>query len=47
MIKGTIITMCFDCELTEIERNLLKPLKQRKNNIETEKLEERPLPVTA
>ncbi len=38
--------MCFDYELTEIEKNLMKPIKQNKN-IEAEKLEERPLTVTA
>ena len=38
--------MCFDYELTELERNLMKPTKQKKN-FETEKLEERPLTVTA
>jgi hypothetical protein len=38
--------MCFDYELTELEKTLMKPIKQKKN-IETEKLEERPLTVTA
>jgi hypothetical protein len=37
--------MCFDCELTELEINLMK--SKQKKNIETEKLEERPLTVTA
>jgi rRNA-processing protein FCF1 len=44
--KSVIFVMCFDYELTELERNLMKPIKQKKN-IETEKLEERPLTVTA
>lgn len=38
--------MCFDYEFPELEKELKKPLKQKKN-IETEKLEETPLTVTA
>lgn len=38
--------MCFDYEFPELEKALMKPIKQKKN-IETEKLEERPLTVTA
>ncbi|MGH9912655.1 MAG: hypothetical protein ACRD5B_16735 [Nitrososphaeraceae archaeon] len=38
--------MCFDYEFPELEKDLMKPIKQKKN-IETEKLEERPLTVTA
>jgi hypothetical protein len=37
--------MCFDYEFPELEKDLMKPTKQMKN-IETEKLEERPLIVT-
>jgi len=37
--------MCFDYEFPELEKDLMKPIK--KKNIETEKLEERPLTVTA
>jgi hypothetical protein len=37
--------MCFDCEFPELEKALMKPIKRTKN-IETEKLEERPLTVT-
>jgi hypothetical protein len=37
--------MCFDYEFPELEKDLMKPIKQKKN-IETEKLE-RPLTVTA
>ena len=38
--------MCFDYEFPELEKDLMKPIKQKKN-IETEKLEESPLTVTA
>ena len=38
--------MCFDYEFPELEKDLMKPIKQKKNT-ETEKLEERPLNVTA
>lgn len=38
--------MCFDFEFPELEKDLMKPLKQKKNN-EAEKLEERPLTVNA
>ena len=38
--------MCFDYEFQELEKNLMKPLKQKKK-MEIEKLEEKPLTVTA
>jgi len=38
--------MCFDFEFPELEKDLIKPVKQKKN-IELEKLEERPIVVTA
>jgi hypothetical protein len=47
MIKSIIVIMCFDYELPELEKDLMKPIKRQKKNIETEKLEERPLTVTA
>jgi hypothetical protein len=28
--KSIIVIMCFDYELTELERNLMKPIKQKK-----------------
>ena len=37
--------MCFDDELPELAKTIMKPIKQKKN-IETEKLEEIPLTVT-
>ena len=37
--------MCFDYEFPELEKDLIKPIKQKKS-IETEKLEEKPLIVT-
>jgi hypothetical protein len=37
--------MCFDYEFPELEKNLMKPIKQKKNT-DTEKLEEIPLTVT-
>jgi|GEM_PF-2645031 hypothetical protein len=37
--------MCFDYIFPELEKDLIKPIKQKKN-IETEKLEEKPLIVT-
>lgn len=38
--------MCFDYEFPELEKDLMKPMKQKKNN-EVEKLEESPLTVNA
>jgi hypothetical protein len=38
--------MCFEYEFPELEKNLMKSIKQKKT-IETEKLEEKPLTVTA
>jgi hypothetical protein len=38
--------MCFDFEFPELEKHLMKPIKQKKN-VETEKLEGKPLTVTA
>ena len=38
--------MCFDYEFPELEKDLIKPIKQKKN-AETEKMKERPLTVTA
>jgi hypothetical protein len=38
--------MCFDYEFPELEKDLIKPIKQKKN-AEIEKLEENPLVVTA
>jgi hypothetical protein len=40
------VIMCFDYEFPELEKDLIKPIKQKKN-AETEKLEENPLVVTA
>ena len=41
-----MMIMCFDYEFPELEKELIKPIKQKKN-IEPEKLEERPIVVTA
>jgi len=38
--------MCFDYEFPELEKDLMKPMKQKKIN-EAEKLEERPLTLNA
>jgi hypothetical protein len=38
--------MCFDYEFPELERDLMKPVKQKKN-IETKKIEEKLLTATA
>jgi hypothetical protein len=38
--------MCFDYEFPELEKNLMKPIKQKKS-AEIEKLEEKPMIVTA
>lgn len=38
--------MCFDYEFPELEKDLTKPVKQRKN-IETKKMEEKLLAATA
>lgn len=37
--------MCFDYEFPELEKALMKPIKQK--NAEIEKLEEKPIIVTA
>jgi hypothetical protein len=40
--------MCFDYEFPELEKDLMKSIKQKKNiEKEAEKLEEEPLTVTA
>lgn len=44
--KGIIEIMCIDYEFPEVEKDLMNPIKE-KRNIETEKLEEKPLTVTA
>ena len=46
MIKTIVIIMCFDYELPELEKDLMKQVKQKKN-VEIEKMEEKPLTVTA
>lgn len=38
--------MCVDYELPELEKHLIKPIREKKN-IELEKMEERPIVVTA
>lgn len=37
--------MCFDYEFPELEKSLMKPIKQKKST-ETEKFEEKPILVT-
>ena len=40
--------MCFDYEFPELEKDLMKSIKQKKTTEkETEKLEEKPLTLTA
>lgn len=38
--------MCFDYEFPELQKALVKPIKQKKS-VEMDKLEEKPLIVTA
>jgi hypothetical protein len=45
MIKTIIVIMCFDYEFPELEKDLMKQVKQKKN-VEIEKMEEKPLTVT-
>lgn len=46
MTKSIIVIMCFDYEFPELEKDLMKPVKQKKN-IETKKMEEKLLTATA
>jgi hypothetical protein len=48
VLKSIIIIMCFDYEFPELEKDLMKSIKQKKNiEKEIEKLVEEPLTVTA